>query len=338
VGADDEHTDAQQGASANHYQRIVRLIAEHPWAILPSTLAAILELVALRAAGERLSEEEIQARVGAGPPGREPARVGPVAVLPLYGVIFPRANLFTEMSGGTSLQQFISAFRQAIGDERTRAVVLDVDSPGGLTDLVPEVAAEIRSARGSKPIVAIADTTAASAAYWLASQADELVVTPSGEVGSIGIFAAHDDISKLQEKAGVKTTLISAGRYKTEGNPFEPLSEEARQAIQRTVDEFFAMFVDDVAHGRRVRESAVRQGFGQGRMVTATRALELGMADRIDTFEATITRLAGDASGPGRRALALRRDAAVLEHIHSQLTSLARTVSSRPAQGRKHSA
>lgn len=286
------------------YPQVLRAVCESPWAIRPEKLAVIREMLALRASGQRFTAEEIEARIGAGPAVKQSSSVGTVAVIPLYGVITPRADLMTEMSGGTSMQGFMDSLRGAVADDSIGAILLDVDSPGGMTDLVPEAAAEIRAARGSKPIVAIANTDAASAAYWLASQADEIVVTPSGMVGSIGVFAAHDDVSAAMEQDGVKTTLISAGKYKVESNPFEPLSDEARAAIQERVDQFYGMFVKDVSKGRRVPVDAVRSGFGEGRIVTAQDALKLGMVDRVDTFEATVERLIVQAAGgtPRRQA------------------------------------
>jgi ClpP class serine protease len=126
----------------------------------------------------------------------------------------------SEMSGGTSVQRFKQSLEAALADDKVTSIMLDIDSPGGSTDLIPEMAAQIRQARKQKPIVAMANTAAASAAYWLGSQASEFVVSPSGKVGSIGVFAAHTDVSEAEAKAGVKTTLISAGKFKTEMSPF----------------------------------------------------------------------------------------------------------------------
>jgi signal peptide peptidase SppA len=278
---------------ADHkYPNVIRAVSETPWAILPSKLAAIVDLISLKASGQQLTQEEIQARIGAGPAHKQTSQQGLVAVLPLYGVIAPKADAMTEISGGTSVQTFAADFRSVLNDDQVKAIVIDVDSPGGQTDLLPELAAEIRSARGTKPIVAVANTMAASAAFWIASQADELVVTPSGSVGSVGVFAAHDDISALQEQLGVKTTLISAGKDKTLGNPFEPLSDEARQMIQERVDEAYDMFTSDVAKGRGVSQAQVKNGYGEGRMVTAQTAVSEGMADRVGTLEQTIARVA----------------------------------------------
>lgn len=284
-------TDTRQ-REAERYPHVLRAVRETPWAILPSTLGTILEVISLRVSGERLTDEEIQARVGGRAASRDVQMVGSIALLPVYGVLVPKANLFSQMSGGTSVQGLQTAFRDALEDDSVSAIVFDVDSPGGSVDLIPEFAAEIRAARGRKPIVAAAHPRAASAAYWLAAQADEVVVTRSGDVGSIGIFAAHEDVSKMQERLGVKTTLISAGKYKTEGSPFQELSEEAKAAIQGRVDEAYSMFVSDVAKGRRVSVETVRSDFGEGRMVTASQALKAGMVDRVETIDATIARLA----------------------------------------------
>lgn len=287
---------AEPTARLSKYPNVVRAISETPWAILPETLAVIKELVAFRAAGGVLTREEIQAQIGAGPAQRQVSVSGTVAILPLYGVLFPRASLFSEMSGGTSLQRFGADIDAAVANPNVAAILIDVHSPGGSTFLATETAAKIRNARGQKPIAAIANALCASCAYHIASQADELVGSPSALLGSIGVFAAHEDWSKFDDALGVKTTLISAGKHKTEGNEFEPLSDEARQAIQKTVDDTYALMVADVAKGRGVRESEVRERF-TGRVHGAKEALELGLIDRVDTYESTLSRLArGDVA------------------------------------------
>jgi signal peptide peptidase SppA len=148
---------------------------------------------------------------------------------------------------------------------------------------------QIYAARQSKPITAVVNHLAASAAYWLASAATEIVVSPSGEVGSIGVFAAHDDVSAAMAREGVARTLISAGKYKTEGHPFGPLTEEARLNIQKRVDEYYAMFVRDVARFRDKPINAIYNGFGEGRVVGATEAVRLGMADSVGTLEMVVS-------------------------------------------------
>lgn len=214
-----------------------------------------------------------------------------LAILPLFGTIFPRANLMTTMSGATSAEVFANRFQALVADPEIGAILLDVNSPGGQVSGVPELADLIYTSRGSKPIVAIANHMAASAAYWIASAADELIVTPSGAVGSVGVFAGHADRSKAYEQDGVKVTLISAGEYKTEGNPYQPLSEDAKAAMQADVNRVYEQFISALARNRGVEDIAVYKDFGQGRMVDAETALQVGMVDRIDTMNATIQRL-----------------------------------------------
>jgi signal peptide peptidase SppA len=273
--------------SAN-YERVIRYVMEQPWAIKPEALGVILDILEFRANGGVLTEAEIEARIE-GNEDRQAARRGKTAVIPLYGTIIPRANVFTEISGGTSMQKFQASLIEADRDPDVSSIVLNISSPGGSVELVPETAEVIRSL--ATPTVAVANTAAASAAYWLASQTDELVVTPSGEVGSIGVWTAHQNIAGSQEKLGVQTTLVSAGKYKVEGHPFGPLDEEARASMQAKVDHYYDMFTADVARGRGVSASDVRNGFGEGRMLTAPDAVREGMADRIATLDQIVSEL-----------------------------------------------
>ncbi len=192
-----------------------------------------------------------------------------------------------------------------MADPAVSAVVLNFDSPGGSVSGVPELAGDILKSRGQKPVVAIANHLCASAAYWIATAADEMVCTPSSECGSVGVLSAHQDLSGALEQAGIKTTLISAGKYKTEGAPFGPLGEEALAAIQARVDDYYGMFTAAVAKGRGVPVAQVRSGFGEGRVVGAKEAVAQGMADRIDILEGVVAELLKpDAEFRARRARA----------------------------------
>jgi signal peptide peptidase SppA len=193
-----------------------------------------------------------------------------------------------------------------LADNSVKAVVFDVDSPGGAVEGIPELAEEIYRSRSQKKSVAIANGIAASAAYWLASAAGEMTVIPSGMVGSIGVLFEHEDYSKALEQAGIKTTLITAGKFKADGHPSEPLSDSARDDIQAKVDAFYAMFVKSVARGRRSSQDDVRGGFGQGRMVLAADAVKEGMADRVATMDETLQRLGASEANPARMAAASR--------------------------------
>lgn len=272
------------------YNHVISAFFDRPWAIRREKLAAIQSFLALRVSGGAVSAEEVREIVAAAGPRRQASR-GKVGVLPLQGVVMHRAGLMAETSGAVSLESWMQSFRSFMDDPEIDSLVLDIDSPGGSVEGVPEAAAEIRAARERKPIVAISNGTAASAAYWLASQASEVVVTPSGWVGSIGVYSTHEDWSGAYEQLGIKTTMISAGKYKTEGNEYEPLSDDARKHMQEMVDDYYGMFVSDVAKGRNVPVSTVKSGYGEGRMLLAKDAKAAGMVDKIDTFDGTIGRM-----------------------------------------------
>lgn len=285
------------------YDHIVSAFFGTPWALELNKYRAIADLIRLRASGGHVDAETVAAIVGAArqPAGRSQA--GAVAVIPVYGVISPRASLLTESSGGTSAQAVGQMIDQATADPAIASIVLEFDSPGGSVTGMTELAAKIRNARANKRIVSHVNALAASAGYWLASQADEVVSTPSGLVGSIGVYTEHQDVSRAMDAIGVTPTLISAGEYKVEGNPYEPLGDEARAAMQRTVDEVYGVFVGDVARGRGVSASLVRAEYGKGRVLSAKDALAAGMIDRIATLDETIARAgAGQVRARGARA------------------------------------
>jgi signal peptide peptidase SppA len=288
----------------HRYPHIVRAVYGQPWMIERRTFDMIDELLQARLAGAALSDEEIRERLISAASSNGPRsggrRAQGVAVIPVYGVLANHAGDMRS-SGATTVDEIRADFRDALANEDVGSIVFDVDSPGGSVDGIEEFAAEIRAARGQKPIVAVANVQMDSAAYYLGSQADEIVVTPSGRVGSIGVLMAHREVSKQAEIRGERTTLISAGRYKTEGNQYEPLSDEARAFAQTQVDEYYGMFVDAVAKGRGVTPAAVRSGYGEGRELLAKPAKAAGLVDRIDTLENTIRR-----AGTGK--IAMRAD------------------------------
>jgi signal peptide peptidase SppA len=222
---------------------------------------------------------------------------GGIAVLPLYGVVTQRGNMVDDVSGpgSVSTQQFAASLRQALTDESVSQILIDIDSPGGSVYGVAELADEIISARAQKPVIAIANSLAASAAYWIGACASEFYVTPGGEVGSIGVWQAHQDYSKAMVEAGVKTTLISAGKFKVEGNPYTPLDEDAQAFMQSRVDDYYAAFTKAVAKGRGVAIAQVRDGMGQGRVLGAEAALASNMVDGIASLDDVVRKMRRNA-------------------------------------------
>lgn len=267
---------------------LLRAAIETCWAILPEKLEELVREVQMRAAAA--DDGAPLERAAASP---ELQRAGSTAIIPITGTIGQRPSWFND----TSTMEISAALRAAMSDRSVSSIVLDVNSPGGTVSGVPELGAEIRAAREDKRIWAIANTQAGSAAYWLASQASQLWVPPSGKVGSIGVFIMHQDRSKALEQFGVNVSLISAGKYKVEASPFGPLTPEARAALQADVDAYYAMFTREVARGRGVQDRTVRAGFGEGRMVMADQALQLGMVDHVGTMDEMLAKLAGRKQG-----------------------------------------
>lgn len=267
-----------------------------PWAVIPERLATYSNMLHRWASGQPASAD-ILSGIAADKIARTAKRDnnvraggGSIAVLPLFGVVTQRGNMMDELSGGgsTSTQKFSQALNEALADDTVGQILIDIDSPGGSVYGVAELGAEIFAARAQKPIVAIANSLAASAAYWLGSQASEFYVTPGGEVGSIGVYMAHQDYSVMMAAEGVTTTFVKAGAFKTEGNPYQPLDDAAQAFLQTRVDDYYAAFTKAVAKGRGVAIDAVRNGMGQARCLGADAALAEKMVDGIATFDQVI--------------------------------------------------
>lgn len=281
------------------------LVAEFlstPWAMMLERIQAASAIIHRWAAGGSASPDTLAA-IAADREARDARRDangragnGAIAVLPFYGVVTQRGNMMDDLSGpgSVSTQKFTAAFREALADETIGAILIDIDSPGGSVYGVGELAAEILAARGQKPVVGIANSLAASAAYWVGSSCSELYVTPGGEVGSIGVWQAHFDYSAMMAEEGISTTLISAGKFKVEGNPYQPLDAEAQAFMQSRVDEYYAAFTKGVAKSRGVGIDQVRDGMGQGRVLGADAALEQKMVDGIMTFDDVVKKMQKD--------------------------------------------
>lgn len=347
------------------YPHVLQAVYGRPLAIEEQFLVEVLlPIVDLRAAGLRWTEDEIEARLEAArvAGGQGERRDGILAaaaasqggsgsspwIIPILGVISRRQNLMTA-SGGTSIEGLTSAFRDALNNDACNAIIFAIDSPGGSVDGVEEFAAEVRAARGTKPIVSVADVHAHSAAYYIGSAAQEFVVSPSGQVGSVGVIFAHRDLSKAAEMAGERTTLITAGKFKGEGHPSAPLTEEAAAHFQGQADEYYRMFVHAVARGRGVSMDTVRSDYGQGRSVMAKAALAAGMVDRIDTLDNTYRRvargavpaagLAPDTTGEAASASGLLLDPETASaEVEVVLATAAKHAAARATEGRGLSA
>lgn len=269
-------------------------LATQPWAAAPGAMhafAAMADQNAFRPVAARSTSRH------AGAIGRSRgADAGSrTAIIQIVGYIEQHAGLFTMLGLGCSTDQISRALRGSLADPAIDRIVLEVDSGGGSVFGVLELADEIFRSRAQKPIIGVANSFCASAAYWIASQCSELYVAPGGQVGSIGIVTEHRDESRAMQAAGVNITLITAGLFKAESNPFAPLSKEARAFMQGEVQSRYNDFTRAVARGRGVSVDTVRRGMGEGRMVGANDAVRERMVDGVASLTDVLNRKARPA-------------------------------------------
>jgi capsid assembly protease len=269
------------------------VIQRQPWAIRPEALQQILEIAArehipdMVAAAERLEARRraIETDAVATKPGTRldgaPTVVmrGSTAVLPIEGPITRYANLFSDISGGTSIEILARDFQTALASDAVQSIVLHVDSPGGQSSGVGELADILYAARGVKPIWAYVSHMGASAAYWLASATDRIVVAPSSMVGSIGVIASVPDPKR---QPGDDFEFVSS---QSPNKKPDPSSKEGKSQIQTLVDDLAAVFVASVARNRGVSAQTVLEDFGAGDVLVGDKAVQAGLADAIGSFE-----------------------------------------------------
>lgn len=289
---------------------------------------AILRLVAQWREYREGVPVELRGDVGRRPSERASAsRADSVAIIPIHDVITKRASFWTDVMGGTSLDVLSLQLAQARADDSVRAVVLDVDSPGGGVYGVDEVAEQLAELDAQKPVVAFVSGLAASAAYWLASSSSRIVASPSSDLGSIGVYALHFDTSGAMREAGIVPTLIKAGEFKAEGNPYFPLTDEDRDAMQARINVHMTRFVSRVARGRGVGVDVVRKDFGRGRVVDAKTAADVGMATDIGGIQDAIriaNREARERAQPQTQLAGMRPRSDAFLSLQLQLEEVAR--------------
>lgn len=237
---------------------------------------AVTDLAAVREA-ERQRHQDLVASLGLGliDETKPFAFSNGIAVIPIHGFLVNRMAWGSSYATGYNYIQAL--YQAAVADRDVRAIVYDVNSPGGMGAGAPETGAMLY--RREKPSLAIVDSRAYSGGYWLASAAHKIAVTPSGGVGSIGVVAMHVDYSGMLAQDGIKITFIIAGEEKIDGNPYEALTDRARVSIQRDVDRLYAMFAAAVARHRNLSEDAVRAT--EARIYAPEEAQELGLIDSV---------------------------------------------------------
>lgn len=233
------------------------------------------------------------------PEGLSRAHKG-VSIIPVEGTLVNRGAWLGSKSGMTSYEGIKAQLMDAAADPEIKSILLDINSPGGEAGGAFDLAAAIRDVRTQKPVVASVNDMSASAAYAIASAADQVVVSPTSVVGSIGVVMTHLDRSGELAQKGIKPTMIYAGAHKVDGHPYGPISENVRSDLQVHVNQIYDQFLNTVAEGRGARFSADQARATEARTFTGTEAVKLGLADRVGTFESVLSELA--AANPGRRS------------------------------------
>lgn len=216
-------------------------------------------------------------------PAREPDKgydvCMDVALIPVKGTLTHRLGSIRPYSGMTGYDGIRQAFNTAMDDASVKAIVLDINSPGGEVSGCFELADVIYAARGIKPVWAICDDMAFSAAYAIASAASRIIVPRTGGVGSIGVVCMHVDYSKALEKAGIEVTLIQYGAQKTDRAEVKPLSSPAQKRLQADIDAVGEIFVETVARNRNLSVAQVRNT--EAATYQGLLGVDAGLADAV---------------------------------------------------------
>lgn len=269
--------------------------ASRPWLIQQEALETIFAIA------QRYGDPEaLQTRIGRPLDNtRTVSMRDGVAVIPVTGPIFRYANLFTEISGATSTGTLARDIQSALDNKYVRGIVLDINSPGGEATGINELGKLIRSGRAIKPIKAYAGGSMASAAYWLGSAADEVIIDDTAALGSIGVLMSYQDTSARDAKSDVRTIEIVSSQ--SPDKRINPATDEGRAKVQSIVDALAEVFVSAVAANRGTTTEKVLADFGRGGVLIGAAAVKAGMADRIGSLESVIAELAGSASDSAKR-------------------------------------
>ena len=212
-----------------------------------------------------------------------------VAVIPIVGSMSHRSTGIEAMSGMTSYSTLQKQFEAAFNDPNVGSILMDIDSPGGSVAGAFDFRDYLMSKKGTKPVYALARDAMCSAAYLIGSTADKVYATQTARVGSIGVVAMHTDASGKMEKEGLKPTFISAGKFKTAGNPYEKLEGDKLKYLQDSVDESYDMFINAVADARGIDKKVIRDT--EARVYGGKKAVEIGLADGIRTYESVLAEM-----------------------------------------------
>lgn len=272
------------------------LAASRPWLITGDALDSLMAV-----ADRQGDVEALETRLGRALDNTRSVTVRDgVAVIPVTGPIFRYANLFTEISGATSTQVLATDFQTAFDDPAIKAIIPVFDTPGGEATGINELGDLIYNMRGRKPVVAYVSGMAASAGYWIASAADEVVVDDTAQLGSVGVVL---NLVKREDRPGEKSYEIVSSNAPNKRPDME--TEVGRAQLQTRTDELANVFLDKVARNRGIPREEVNDRFRQGGIATGALAIEAGMADRLGSLESLIAELAGSSASNQPRSITM---------------------------------
>ncbi len=314
----------ETGTSTSGTRRALEML-DRPWAIAPAVLRRIEQMADAYLHGELVLPEGRQVRPATGR-GRGLDLVDGVAVLPVTGVLVKRPTILGFFFAEAVTESLAANFKTALANPQVNAILLHIDSPGGMVDGVESLANLVHAARGRKPVVALIDGLGASAAYWLASAADRVFITgETTQVGSIGVVATHIDRNKADERRGVKVTEIVSGRFKRIASEHAPLSTEGRAMLQDVVDRIYTVFVEAVARHRGIAAQQVVAT--EGRVFIGKQAIEVGLVDGTATLDRLLGALAPGGPGlPAARATGQRAAAPQAQEEDARFARIERLV------------
>ena len=243
--------------------------------------------VILAVLGERLNLQVPAAELAMPPPRSTHAGASSIAVIPVHGTLVKRTAGLNAASGLTSYTEIAAMLEVALADPQVAGILLDIDSPGGEAAGSFELARTIRAATQTKPVWAVANDSAFSAAYAIGAAANRLIVSETGGVGSIGVIALHVDQSVKDANDGYRYTAVTAGNRKNDFSPHEPLTTSAKSELQAEVDRLYGLFVDHVAAMRRLDANDIR-GTEAG-LFFGGNAITAGLADAVGTLDSALT-------------------------------------------------
>ncbi len=310
---------------------ILAALYGQPWLLTEAMLNTMIDI-----AHRKNDYEAVAAKIGQQLANTRQVKMRDgVAIVPVVGPIFRHADLFTDISGATAIERLATDLTTAVESRDVERILLNIDSPGGQANGIDEMADMIYEARDIKPITAYVGGTGASAAYWLASAANEIIAHKTAMLGSIGVVLAIRDTREKDKKEGVVVhEIVSSSSPKKRP---DPATDEGRGLLLDKVDTLASIFIESVARNRGVSSETVRNDFGKGDLLIGQAAVDAGLADRLDSFENVIQNLTTKTSSQrgitmsGKNTNAQAQDTPTVETQEAPITTVEALEAKYPA-------